>query len=172
MKHIALLSEINNMEKLLLTKTQTVKVDMLIRKPVEEVFEAFVNPDITTKFWFTKSSGRLEVGKQITWAWEMYNATALVDVKEIEINKRILVEWGDLGAMTKLEWIFTPYGDGFTYVSITNSGFEEDKDAVLAQAIDSTGGFSIVLDGAKVWLEHSINPNFIEDKFPKDLTEH
>ena len=31
-----------------------VKEEMLIRKPVHEVFEAFINPDITTKFWFTK----------------------------------------------------------------------------------------------------------------------
>jgi uncharacterized protein YndB with AHSA1/START domain len=38
---------------------------MLIRKPVADVFEAFVNPDITTKFWFTKSSGRLDAGKQV-----------------------------------------------------------------------------------------------------------
>jgi uncharacterized protein YndB with AHSA1/START domain len=44
---------------------------MLIRKPVAEVFEAFVNPDITTKFWFIKSSGRLEAGKQVQWEWEM-----------------------------------------------------------------------------------------------------
>jgi uncharacterized protein YndB with AHSA1/START domain len=44
---------------------------MLIRKPVAEVFEAFVNPDITMKFWFTKSSGRLEAGKQVQWEWEM-----------------------------------------------------------------------------------------------------
>ena len=40
------------------------KAEMLIRKPVAEVFEAFVNPDITSKFWFTKGSGRLEAGKR------------------------------------------------------------------------------------------------------------
>jgi hypothetical protein len=45
---------------------------MLIRKPVSEVFEAFVNPAITSKFWFTKGSGRLEAGKQVRWDWEMY----------------------------------------------------------------------------------------------------
>jgi len=33
---------------------------MLIRRPVAEVFEAFIDPDITTQFWFTRSSGRLE----------------------------------------------------------------------------------------------------------------
>ena len=36
------------------------KAEMLIRKPVVEVFEAFVNPAVTTRFWFTKSSGRVE----------------------------------------------------------------------------------------------------------------
>ena len=37
-----------------------VKVGMLIRRPPEDVFEAFADPAITTRFWFTKSSGRLE----------------------------------------------------------------------------------------------------------------
>lgn len=160
------------MENLQLTKVPIVKTGMLIRKPIAEVFEAFVNPDITTKFWFTKSSGKLENGKQITWTWEMYNATALVIVKEIEINKRILVEWGDLGAMTELEWTFTPYENDSTFVSITNSGFKGNGDEVVAQALDSLGGFTIVLDGAKIWLEHNINPNLIMDKFPKGLTDH
>lgn len=160
------------MQNLQLTKTPIVKVGMLIRKPVAAVFEAFVNPDITTKFWFTKSSGKLEVGKQITWAWEMYNATALVNVKEIEVNKRITVEWGDPGAMTKLEWIFTPYENDSTFVSIVNSGFNGDGDEVIAQALDSSGGFTTVLDGAKAWLEHGINLNLIVDKFPKGLTAH
>lgn len=49
---------------------------MLIRKPVEDVFEAFIDPGITTKFWFTKSSGKLGVGKRIRWDWEMYGASA------------------------------------------------------------------------------------------------
>ena len=51
---------------------QVVKAEMLIRRPVAEVFEAFVDPAVTTKFWFTKSSGRLEAGKRVRWDWEMY----------------------------------------------------------------------------------------------------
>ncbi|MOA24608.1 hypothetical protein D3C78_1452950 [compost metagenome] len=43
------------------------KAEMLVRKPIAEVFEAFVNPEITSLFWFTKSSGRLEEGKEVTW---------------------------------------------------------------------------------------------------------
>jgi uncharacterized protein YndB with AHSA1/START domain len=153
-------------------KSIRAKAGMLIRKPVAEVFEAFVNPKITTKFWFTKSSGRLEAGKQITWTWEMYNASAQVHVIEVEKNKQIFMKWGDPGAMTHVEWIFTPYEDDTTFVSVTNFGFEGDDAAVVAQALDSTGGFTTVLDGAKAWLEHNINLNLILDKFPKGLTKH
>jgi len=42
----------------------------------------------------------------------------------------------------------------------------------VAQALDSAGGFTTVLDGAKAWLEYNINLNLIGDKFPKGLTEH
>jgi len=45
------------------------------------VFKAFVNPEITTKFWFTKSGGRLEDGKQLQWDWEMYSMSIPVIVK-------------------------------------------------------------------------------------------
>jgi uncharacterized protein YndB with AHSA1/START domain len=72
-----------------------VKTQMLIRKPVKDVFEAFIDPAITTKFWFTKSTGKLEPGKHVRWEWEMYGASAEVDVKAIEPNRRMLIEWND-----------------------------------------------------------------------------
>lgn len=59
------------------------KSEMLIRRPVSEVFEAFVDPAITSRFWFTKGSGRLEPGKEIRWDWEMYNFSVQVKVREV-----------------------------------------------------------------------------------------
>src|SRR3982750_382943 len=73
----------------------TVETQMLIRKPVAQVFQAFVDPAITTHFWFTKSSGNLAVGKTVTWEWEMYGVSMNVLVKELIENKRIVMEWGD-----------------------------------------------------------------------------
>ena len=60
---------------------------MLIRKPVAEVFEAFIDPVITSKFWFTDGSGKLEKGKQVTWNWSMYNHTSFIDVTDIVKDK-------------------------------------------------------------------------------------
>lgn len=53
-------------------KYPIVESQMLIRKPVSEVFEAMVNPDITSKFWFTKGSGRVEPGKTLEWEWGQF----------------------------------------------------------------------------------------------------
>ncbi|MFA5921961.1 MAG: SRPBCC family protein [Methylococcaceae bacterium] len=140
---------------------------MLIRKPVSEVFEAFVNPAITSKFWFTKGSARLQVGKQIRWDWEMYNVSVQVSVEAIEDNKRILIEWGSEGEKpTTVEWVFTSRSDNTTFVSVTNSGFSGDGDELVSQALDSTGGFALVLAGAKAYIEYNISLNLIADRFP------
>jgi uncharacterized protein YndB with AHSA1/START domain len=145
---------------------------MLIRKPVAEVFEAFVDPAITSKFWFTKGSGRLEPGKQVQWDWEMYDVSAQVSVRAIEENKRILIEWPGYSGPTTVEWQFSPQADGTTFVSITETGFSGDGDEMAKQAIDSVGGFSLVLTGLKALLEHDVVLNLVPDRFPAGVEEH
>lgn len=141
-----------------------VTAQMLIRKPVGDVFEAFVNPEITTKFWFTKSSGRLEPGKVVRWEWELFGVGTDVQVKAVEHNSRILIEWDD--PPCPVEWLFEPRGEAATLVTISNSGFQGSADEIVAQAIDSKGGFTIVLAGLKAWLEHGIALNLIADQCP------
>jgi uncharacterized protein YndB with AHSA1/START domain len=148
------------------------KTGMLIRKPVAEVFEAFINPEITTKFWFTKSSGRLQVGKQVQWDWEMYGISIPVTAKAIEPNKRIIIEWPGYRSPTTVEWNFTSREDGTTFVSITNAGFSGDGDDLVKQATDSTQGFSLVLAGLKALLEHGVRLNLVADRYPKGIEEH
>jgi hypothetical protein len=40
-----------NMQNLQLTQVPIAKAEMLIREPVAEVFQAFVDPEITKKFY-------------------------------------------------------------------------------------------------------------------------
>jgi uncharacterized protein YndB with AHSA1/START domain len=144
------------------------KSAMLIRKPVHDVFEAFVNPAITSQFWFTKGSGRLDTHKHIQWDWEMYDFSTKVNVKAIEKDKRILVEWVMGDCVSTIEWIFKPMKTG-TYVTIINSGFQGMEHEMYMQALNSTEGFTFVLAGAKAYLEHGIKMNFVADKFPEGL---
>jgi uncharacterized protein YndB with AHSA1/START domain len=144
-----------------------VRAEMLIRRPPETVFNAFVDPDVTTRFWFTKSSGKLEAGRRVRWDWEMYGVGDDVEVKEIAPNERIVFEWS-FPDSTTVEWRFTPHPRG-TFVSVTNSGFKGDD--VVAQALDATQGFNIVLCAAKAWLEHGIALNAVADKAPHHNVE-
>jgi uncharacterized protein YndB with AHSA1/START domain len=147
------------------------KAEMLIRKPIEQVFQAFINPEITTKFWFTKSSGKLEEGKETEWTWEMYNHSISVRSKMIELNKKIVIEWGNSDEITTVEWTFKNLGEGRTFVSIINIGFQGETEKLISQIRDSTEGFALVLAGLKAYLEHNIELNLILDRFPKELNE-
>lgn len=146
-----------------MNQVPVVKAEMLIRRPVAEVFEAFIDPAITTRFWFTKSSGRLEQGKRIRWDWEMYGVYDEIEVKEIEPNQRIRIDSSD---NTQVEWIFTSRAVNETFVTITNSGFTGTGDEMVSQAIDSMGGYTMVLCALKALLEHNIALNLVADKAP------
>jgi len=160
------------MDNLQLTQVPISKTGMLIRRPVEDVFEAFISPEITTKFWFTKSSGRLEAGRQIQWEWEMYNVSAVVTVKAIEQHKRIVIEWPGYSGSSTVEWIFAPQNDGTTFVSITEAGFTGNGDELVKQVAASTQGFTLVLAGLKALLEHNVQLNLVADRYPEGINQH
>ncbi|HEU5167555.1 MAG TPA: SRPBCC family protein [Chitinophagaceae bacterium] len=151
-------------------KTKCAEAQMLIRKPVEEVFEAFMNPAITKNFWFTKGSDRLEVDKKVTWHWEMYNISTTVVAKEILRDQKILFEWGE--PSKTVEFKFTELDEDATFVTVSEYGYDKTGDELLAAIKDSTAGFTTVLDGLKAFLEHRINLNLIADKFPKEIASH
>ena len=143
---------------------------MMIRKPIEIVFESLIEPAITTRFWFSKSSGRLTVGKRIRWDWEMYGLHTEVEVKALETNKRILLEWNQPDDPSSVEWTFDAKGQDQTLVRVKNWGFGgDDLNKAIAEATASAGGFSFVLAAMKVFLEHGIEPNLIVDHDPDSL---
>jgi uncharacterized protein YndB with AHSA1/START domain len=135
-----------------------VKTALIIRRPAEEVFQAFVDPAVTTRFWFTKSSGPLEPGATVSWEWEMFGVDTTVTVKDVVPNERILAEWNPDDPST-VEWTFTPHERG-THVQIVESDIKGD---VTAHALDSMQGFSMVLAAAKALLEHGIELQVVAD---------
>jgi uncharacterized protein YndB with AHSA1/START domain len=141
------------------------RAEMLIRKPLDEVFEAFVNPEITTRFWFSRASGRLDQARELAWEWGMLERAVQVKVKALEKNKRILIEWSAFGAPTTVEWTFVPRDDA-TYLRVRNWGFSGSSDSRVRTAIESTEAFTLVLVGAKAWLEQGVVLNLISDRHP------
>jgi len=160
------------MKQLEHTQVPVAKTGMLIRKPVANVFEALVNPEITKKFWFTEGSGRLESGKQVQWDWEMYNVSAQVSVKALEPNRRIEIEWPGDGGPTTVTWTFKPFKGDSTFVEVEEAGFAGSGDELVKIVADSTQGFTLMLAGLKAFLEYDIRLNLTADRYPEGIPEH
>jgi len=147
------------------TKRPMVECQMMIRKPISEVFQAFVDPKITTKFWFTKSSGRLEKDKTVTWEWEMYDVADEIKVVGLVPNEKITIEWDN--PTTTVDFEFSELSEETTYVVIKNYGFHQTGDDLIEAIKNNSGGFTTVLDGLKAYLEFGIELNLVKDKFPQ-----
>ncbi|RWC49143.1 MAG: polyketide cyclase [Mesorhizobium sp.] len=145
----------------------TAEAGMLIRRPVADVFEAIVDPAITTKFWFTHGSGRLDSAEKVHWEWRMYGVSTTVDVSEIVANKKIVMRWSD--PPTTVIWTFTEMPDETTFLEVRNFGFAGNGDQQVKEAVGSTGGFTLVLAGAKAWLEQGLTLGLIGDRHPKGV---
>lgn len=145
-----------------LKQAPVVHADMRIRKPAAEVYRAFADPSVTTHFWFSRASAPLErVGQTLDWYWDMYGVSAAVEVLALEPHRRIVIAWP-----SRVEWEFQDRGDGTTFVRVTASDFSGDDDVQVAEALDSMGGFSLVLAACKAWLEHGIELNVVADHAP------
>jgi uncharacterized protein YndB with AHSA1/START domain len=125
---------------------------------------------IPTNVKFSRSSGKLSPDARVTWEWEQFGVSDDVVVREFELNKHLLIEWGSPGDPTTLvAWDFDDRPDNTTFVTITNYGFHGTQDETAVQAIASTEGFTLVLCNLKALLEHTINLRLIADRFPDGI---
>jgi uncharacterized protein YndB with AHSA1/START domain len=154
-----------------LSKAPVARTGMLVRRPVEQVFEAIVNPEITSKFWFSRGSDRLETGRKVHWDWESHDVSIEVTAKAVEQNKRVLIEWPGYTGPTEVEWTLQAIPDGTTFVRVRESGWKDNADKLVRYVADSTQGFTLMLAGLKALLEHNIRLNLTLDRYPKGIEE-
>jgi uncharacterized protein YndB with AHSA1/START domain len=141
----------------------TFRVSGRIAKPVEDVFEAVVDPGQLSHYFTTGgANGRLEPGATVAWDFHDFPGAFPVDVVEVEKNKRIVLRWaasdreGD-GYKTTVTMSFDPLDDGRrTLVTITEAGWRETQSGLKA-SFGNCEGWTGMLAAMKVWLEHGIN---------------
>jgi uncharacterized protein YndB with AHSA1/START domain len=154
-----------------LTKAPSVNVGMLVRRAPHDVFEALADPSVTTRFWYTKSTGRMTEGAELTWEWEMYRTSGRVWVQQVQPGRRIRFSWDgyDPTHPTMVEFEFIPYENTATYLRITETGFTGDADTQVSRALESTAGFTFLLSSLKAALEHDIILQVTADAHPAGL---
>ncbi len=137
----------------------TASVTMLIRKPVREVFNAFVEPRIIEKFWLKHASAPLAKDASVEWEFMVEGAVDTVKVTEFVEHQIIAFEWSD-GIVVRMKFDLENKSD--TRLSIAATGFT-GTDAPV-QAINATEGFAIVVCDLKSLLETGQSGNMVRDK--------
>lgn len=135
------------------------RVNGRIARPVEEVFDAVVNPDQLSRYFVTLGgiSGPLVEGATVTWWGEVP-----VEVEVVEPNERIVFRWDAMVAegrspyRTRVEMRFQSLEDGATMVTIAESGWRENDQGQKASYFNCEG-WSQMLACMKAWLEYGIN---------------
>jgi uncharacterized protein YndB with AHSA1/START domain len=134
------------------------QVQLKIRKPVAEVFEAVVNPDKLSGYFVQESSGPLVEGATVQWKFPEIDQRFPVTVKSVVPNERIVFVWGaeDGSYDTTVQMAFKPLGDGATMVQVTEGGWRETE-AGLKASHGNAGGWMHMLACLKAYLEYGIN---------------
>ena len=136
----------------------TFEVQLKIRKPVAEVFEAVVDPKKLTGYFTRTASGRLAPGATVMWSFPEFEGEFPVKVREVVANERIVLEWEaeEGGYDTRIEMAFKPLDDGATMVQIRESGWPETARGVES-SYRNCGGWMHMACCLKAYLEYGIN---------------
>jgi uncharacterized protein YndB with AHSA1/START domain len=128
-----------------------------ILKPVNEVFEAIIDPVKIGNYWFTSSSERWEQGKTITLKYDEYEAEGKINVLTIDDNKKIVFTWGsENDEKTVVTMMLNESDHMSTIIEVNESGFNENDPELANKMMGQKGGWVYMLSCLKAYLEHDV----------------
>ena len=129
---------------------------MQIQKPINEVFEAIINPEKMSNYFISQSSGIMEEGKNLIWKFPEFDFECPVKVQKIEKDKYISFYWENSGVDLLVEITLTEKENNSTLVSISEKSMENNE-AGLKWLSGNSFGWSNFLACLKAYLEYNIN---------------
>ncbi len=133
-----------------------IKTAIQIQRPVEEVFEAIIDPDKMCNYFISQSTGRMEEGKEIFWKFPEFDEQFPIRVDRIEKNKYVSYYWDTDGKSFLVEMNLTIASDNSTLVTITEKSMPNDE-AGIKWLKGNTEGWANFLACLKAYMEHGIN---------------
>lgn len=133
-----------------------IKAALQIAKPVNEVFEAIIDPEKMSNYFISKGSGKMEEGRQIIWRFPEFDLEFPVNVGTIEMNKYISFKWENDGIDLLVEIMLTSRKDKSTLITVTEKSRKNDE-AGIKWLKSNTEGWANFLTCLKAYLEYGIN---------------
>ncbi len=134
-----------------------IKAAIQIQKPIEQVFDAIVDPDKMSSYFISKSTGKMEEGKNLVWNFPEFVVDCPIRVGKIEENKYISYYWD--GAEKRelfVEISFSEFENHSTIVTVTEKSMPNDEIGINWLK-GNTEGWSNFLCCLKAYLDYGIN---------------
>ena len=151
----------NNIEQI---KPENIKMEKIkftvavrINKPVDEVFKAFVDNEIISKYFVTSASAPIKAaGDKITWTWGTEHKTEIT-ITDYEENKRVAFTWPAFQVDYDTNVLFEfQVVEGKTRVVVTEEGWKDDKAGINSSLMNNAGWKDMLLC-MKAWVMHNID---------------
>lgn len=133
-----------------------INVAMQIQKPMNEVFEAIINPEKMSNYFISQSTGMMEEGKNLIWKFPEFDFECPVRVGKIEKDKYISYYWENSGKELLVEITLSESLNNSTLVSISEKDMDNNEDG-LKWLSGNSFGWSNFLACLKAYLEYGIN---------------
>ena len=129
---------------------------MQIQKPIEDVFQAIVDPEKMSNYFISKGSGIMEENKELIWNFPEFEDDYPVQVDKIIANEYISYYWNVEEDKLLVEIKLKTLNDGSTLVSVSEKSMDLNEKG-LKWLSGNSFGWSNFLACLKAYLEYNIN---------------
>lgn len=115
-----------------------IKKELVIKSPPSKVYRAIIDPTQLTQWFPDVASIEPKIGGKISFMFSksdtnnaIQDQTIQGEIIELEKNKKMVYTWGYPNnftfPLTRVSWNLEPIGVGMTKVTITHTGFTDEK---------------------------------------------
>ena len=135
-----------------------IKAGLQVLKPVDEVFDAIIDPDKMKNYFISNSSGLMQTGETLTWKFPEMDIEFPVTVGKTEKNRYVSFYWDGAmdGEQTFVEITLDEVTNDITFVKVTEKS-KENNEAGIKWLKNNTEGWANFLACMKAWMEYGVH---------------
>ena len=133
------------------------QVQLKVRRPAAEVFDAVVNPDKLSRYFVQSASGALVEGTTVQWRFAEIPGEHPVRVSRVVKDQAVTLEYDRPdGGKIVVEMVFLPLDASATTVQVNETGWRATPEDI-SESYGNAGGWMHMMCCLKAYLEYGIN---------------
>jgi uncharacterized protein YndB with AHSA1/START domain len=135
------------------------EVQTVVDRPVEEVFDHWIEPGLLSSYFTSHASGPIEEGADVRWSWPE-GPSETVHVERVERNRLIVFTWPafQVKTITRVTVSFEALARDRTRVTVAETGWQDDAAGAGAKsAFEHCAGWQHMLLCLKARLRFGVD---------------